>query len=682
MPRTTWLIPAALFALAAGIYVLLGAAQDLPLAEPDEFTYGQIARSVANGDGLTLFGSPANFPTPLYIFLIAPSWLLDSAESAYQAAKATGAVVACLAAFPVWMLTLRLTGVWPATVAVVLTLAGTWMISTSGLLLENLAFPLATLALVAGVLALREGGGAWQWVAVGSALLATFARSQLGVLFAILLAALLLDGLRAESFRAHVEARKIQVGVLGAIVLAGLIVLFGGSQISLGRYEGVSNFQPSIGDLLGAMGKQWVALVTMSAFLPIAALITLAAQKPLWRDRDIAPLLCVAVPAVVLLVLQSGYYLAGYETLSWSIERYVIYAVPLLFVATLTGIYQRHLPAGLLAISSAVVALPLLATPEVRVALEEQAQFGTWKHLDEVLGFATGPALALVAAVVAGAGILLVARARPQVAVLGAGGVLLAVLLVQSQAIWHWHLDYADRFRAQLPASLSWVDDKAGGPTTRLYLFSNSPLFQAADFFNKDVDKVLVTGANPAGTPPAGRVCRWNADARGVLVVSPGCPVQQRLWNDDPVAVMSFHGGRTIARDPMLGQIIAVPPEPRLQSIVRMPCARRTLRGGVDGRSTPKVPDDGPCSGTMAVDLWVDSPGRLELSFNGGSRAETLTREGRVWRLPPGEQTKVSIPIRGAQETVGFETSWKRARGAPSLVGATFVTADGRAPLL
>jgi hypothetical protein len=84
----------------------------------------------------------------------------------------------------------------------------------------------------------------------------------------------------------------------------------------------------------------------------------------------------------------------------------------------------------------------------------------------------------------------------------------------------------------------------------------------------------------------------------------------------------------------------------------------------------------------MAVDLWVDVPGSLELTMQGGARDETLARDGRTYRLPAGQRTTIRVPIRAAQETVGFATSWKRSAGSPEIADAVFVSDAGRAQLL
>ena len=152
--RSRWSI----YVVAAAVYVLLGARSTRSRSIfPDELVYGHLARSVAAGDGLSWYGADQSWPMALYIYLLAPSWLLASGESAYELAKVTGALLACTVVFPVWVLARALMP-RPARPRSrpCSCVAGTWMLSAAGLLTENLALPLSTAALAATVLALRD----------------------------------------------------------------------------------------------------------------------------------------------------------------------------------------------------------------------------------------------------------------------------------------------------------------------------------------------------------------------------------------------------------------------------------------------------------------------------------------------------------------------------------------------
>ncbi len=368
----------------------------------------------------------------------------------------------------------------------------------------------------------------------------------------------------------------------------------------------------------------------------------------------------------------------GDDGLPWSIERYVQYAVPLLLILLFAALERGRMRAAWLGAAGVAVALTLVATPEIRQAFEERAQFA----VSDLVGADPWIALTLAALLIVGASVLIVMRLRGSRAVLAIGGLLLVVLALQSQGIWRWQIDLTDQVRAQYPASLSWVDDNAGGPVTRMYLFQNSALFQAADIFNGDIEQVLRPSLEVPGRPPLGPACPWVVDGRGVLQVAAACgPVRGRVWNDDPLVTMSFHGGRMLARDDYLGQLIAVPAMPRLRSILRNPCQRATLTLERDG--TPKgVPTDVRCTPHMSMNLWVDSPGTLEMTFDGGKRAQRIRQGARSWTLAANERTTIRIPITAAASSLTFRTDWTRSAGAPRLAEAFFVTGESREPLI
>ena len=91
---------AGLYAAAVAIFLLLAGRISLPLINPDEFTYGHLARSIADGDGLSWRGAHEPLRAALYVFAIAPAWLGASTTDAYALAKAEGVLLICMAALP------------------------------------------------------------------------------------------------------------------------------------------------------------------------------------------------------------------------------------------------------------------------------------------------------------------------------------------------------------------------------------------------------------------------------------------------------------------------------------------------------------------------------------------------------------------------------------------------------
>ena len=187
----TWLPVALLFALygvAVLVYILLGHRQPLPQVAPDEYQYSALARSFADGHGLTYNGGSIGVRAALYIYAISPAWIItDSLTHAYAIAKVASAFMICAVAFPTWLLARRYVPPLVALVPVVLILAGSWMSSAGQLIMENLALPLAAAALASLVAALARPGSRWLWLAFAFALLATWARFQLAVLIPIIL---------------------------------------------------------------------------------------------------------------------------------------------------------------------------------------------------------------------------------------------------------------------------------------------------------------------------------------------------------------------------------------------------------------------------------------------------------------------------------------------------------------
>lgn len=675
-----WTTPVVIFALAAAVYALLGSLQAVPVIAPDEFVYGHLARSLADGDGLSFYGADQSLPMRLYVYLIAPGWILASGESAYTLAKIIGTLAACTVVFPVWVLARRIMPPARAAIPVVLTVAGTWMLSTAGLVTENLAFPLGTAALACAVLALREPESRWLWAALAFAVAAAASRAQMAVLFPVILAAVLVSVALADDRRAQLQHYRVQTAILGLIALTGLVILLAGSASLLGPYADVSDFAPPLGRALSKSGEQWLALTIMCGALPMAALIALAAQRSAWRDPDLGPLLWVTVPAVLVLVLQTGFFNAGVgsDGLAWSIERYVVYAVPLMLVLLFAGLERGRLPVVWLGGVGLGIAFTLLAAPEIRLAVEERAQFA----VSDLLGTEPWVALTLMTLVVVGIAVAVIARLPGARAVYAMGGLLLVVLLAQSQGIWRWQIDLTDQVRAEYPASLSWVDDNAKGPVSRIYAFQNSALFQSADLFNSEIEQVLRPSLQVPGRDPLGPACRWAIDPRGVMTLEPGCdPVRRRIWNDDPIVTMSFHGGRVLARDAFLGQLIAVPEKPRLRSIIRNPCQRATLTLGRDGSPTG-IPKDVKCTPHMSINLWLDAPGTLELTFAGGANVQSVRRGTRSWRLPPRVRTRLRIPVSSAVASIPLMLDWDRSARTPRLVEAVFASGSVRESLL
>src|SRR5689334_437862 len=115
---------------AALVYVVLGLLQPMPSVFPDEFLYGHLARSLADGHGFSWRGDDQSLHAALYVYAITPAWALFGTLDAYHVAKAFGAVMCSSTAIPVWVLARRLVTPGLALAAAALSVTGTWMVWT------------------------------------------------------------------------------------------------------------------------------------------------------------------------------------------------------------------------------------------------------------------------------------------------------------------------------------------------------------------------------------------------------------------------------------------------------------------------------------------------------------------------------------------------------------------------
>ncbi len=351
-----WLPVALLFALyglAVLIYILLGRGQALPQVAPDEYQYSALARSVADGNGLTYNGGPISggLRAALYIYAIAPAWIVtDSLTQSYAIAKAMGAFMICAVVFPTWLLARRYMPPLVALVPAALMLAGSWMTSSSQLIMENLALPLAAASLAALVGAISRPGSRWLWVVLP-----------------LRGARRLVQGAAARphpdhparprrrhrragpgGWRERLRPSRWLLGLTAAVTVIGGIVILAKPSV-LGSYAGLQS-QSDLGRALPLVGRQSLAFIAMSAILPFILALAITARRRAWDEQRLRPLLIVFWVTTVVLVVVTGSLTTAFESVDWSIQRYVEYSLPVLYVLVVAGIWQGLIAARLVAL--------------------------------------------------------------------------------------------------------------------------------------------------------------------------------------------------------------------------------------------------------------------------------------------------------------------------------------------
>jgi hypothetical protein len=686
LARSPWALVAGLYLLVAAVYTVLSLHSPLPVLFPDEFRYSHLARSLADGHGFDWRGKHIDQTAALYSYVITPAYMVfHSTVDAWHASKILGTLALCTQLIPVWLLgrdlfdSNRL-----ALIPAVLSVAGTWMLSSAETATEVLAFPLATTALCAGVAALRHPGSRWGWLALALLLLGTWARIQVAVLVPALLCAFVIDVLRDPAQRrARLRAHRPYLLAAGVGVVLLTIVALAVPAVT-GDYGQFFKFRPALSRILERSGLQLLELTVVAGIVPVLLAVAAACSRAAWRDDRAGPLLAVFWSAAVATVLQTGFFLAAYTPADWAIGRYVTYAVPIAFVlATMLMLRPQLLTRVSLAVA-AILSLGLLARPAIKMMGEERASWGTIYHLDGALGVGTGAALTLVALVLLAVVVVLRRRAVPARAAVMLAIAVGAVLAVQDQASWWQMFRTASSFRSVMPADLEWVDHNAGGPVALLGITQNAPQFDDIDFFNRSVTQAYGPSEGLAGRAIEGNACPFRFDVTGLLQVSPDCgPMPHRLLINDPAARVTFHDEIASASDPNFGRIVEVAPvtTPRAQSLIVLPCPRRTP--GYRADKPEIVPTTAPitCRAALTGALWLDTPAQVRVSYRGGPRAQRVTVGKRSWTIPAGRDTAITFAGPKGYSQFSVQQDWTSSAATPQVRSVALVRGGTTTPL-
>lgn len=677
----TWI--AGLYLLAAIVYGVLSLRTPLPVLFPDEFRYAHIARS-----GLDWRGEPLAQTARLYIWFIKPAWaIFDSTVDAWRASKLLGTLALTSQVIPVWLLARETRTIGPklALAPAALSVAGTWMLSSAETATEALAFPLTTWALCVLAIGLRRSAGGTPsrlpWLALGLVVLATLARIQLAALIPAVLLALVLDVLRDPQTRARrLHAHRWP---LAALVLGGLavVVLAAADPGIAGDYGSIWSWRPDSSKILHYTGLQALELVATAGFAPALIAVAGAFSPRAWRDEDAGPLLAVFWPVALATVVQSGFFLAGYQAAPWAIGRYVTYALPIAFVlATVVATKPRLLNAYAIGIT-AWLTLTLLARPAIAMIGEERSSWAVTYRIHQVLQLGPGPALLLVGLLL-GAITLVGLHRRSPALILGATAV---VLLLQSQAAW-WQMQKTETsFRSVMPSDLEWVDHHTSGPLALLAITQNAPQFDDVDYFNKQVTQAFVPEQPLLGRSIQGLRCTFRFTTTGTITAQPGCgPLPHRFLINDPSARIRFRNETHIATDKNTGRVVELDPSKPVQarSMVILPCPRRTP--GYSASSPDIVPANAPlqCAAAMTVALWLDHDALLSVTYHGSRVPENVVLAGKTYTIDPGRDTTVTTTVPKGYTQQQVRQSWNNSAATPTVKSVTLSGDDtGGRPL-
>jgi hypothetical protein len=664
-----------LYVLSTLVYILIGRGQELPQVSPDEYQYSALARSVADGNGLTYNGGPiaGELRAALYIYAIAPAWIVtDSITQSYAIVKALGAIMICAVVFPTWLLARRFMPPLLALVPAVLMVAGSWMTSSSQMIMENLALPLAAASLAALVAALSRPGSRWGWVALAFALIATWSRAQLALLIPLILLALLLDvALTGRSWRGRLRSHGPLAAVLGTIALVGGIAVLADPGV-LGSYRGLTSGS-DLSNGIPLVGRQAIAYIAMAAVLPFAIALAISLRRRAWDEAQLRPLLTVFWVSTATLVIGTGFLTTGFQTVDWSIQRYVEYSLPLLYVLVVAGIWRSLVATRLMLIATGIVAVVLLFTPAIQNIQEQRGTFGPLRRADTLLGLGPGITMALIALIAGGGTLLAVRYVRSRsartvmlTAVLAFTGMVFAV---QNQAGWAWQLEQSQVWRDGFPKKLSWIDAATDRPLARMVFYYNPFKTPQTEFFNRRIVRTYVPESTAiAGTPVNGFSCGWRASQSGAVTFDSRCgPSPTAFFQNDDLAKVTYYDQSVVAQERHIGRVVEIDVRPpsrvRIKTLIKPPClapiATQDLKTGDIN------PPSAVCGPSIYGAMYLDDPATVRVRFRGGPADQSVQAQGswgdpqQAVNVPAGETTdvKLEVPVGTSQWQITF--SWQ-----------------------
>jgi hypothetical protein len=586
---------------------------------------------------------------PLWPLLLSWVWHFGSAVQGYQLAKVFGAVLCSTVVIPVWLLGRELVGPRLALIPAALCVTGAWMMMTALIVSENAAFPLATASLACTVMAVRDTRARWVLASLAFAVPAVLARTQMLVLPVILVLALVLDVARQPS-KSRWERITARPRWLSALLVAGVVVMLVGyaADQHLTGYP-ILTFRVTLGQALGAAGRQAITAINMFAFVPIVAAVALMARGENWRDDAVGPVLVTLTAGVVVLLPVLGFYEA--HTPGYPVDRYMIYLAPLLFLALVMAPGRVGWRTALVA--AVGVAIVMAWTPLTNDQLELPALLGTQRRLG-ALGLAHGGlrvGFVVLALLVAGAGaVALTWRERRHG--LGAAVALVAAVMVTqawtSQAV---EIDLDKLARSTLaPPRLDWVDRHVDGPVGELNLaLPQSLVLRNAytEFYNKSVDRMYAV-------PYTYHACQISLTTDGTLMQAGGptcAPWPRYLVIQRTRVFPTLAGQQVLAATAQQGWLVKIPAgPPRLVGIVQPPC-----QGDY-------------CLGVLGMTVFLRSPGTISVTFGAAPTAHQVAiAGGRRWTLPAGRRMTIRLAVASGPSKVVMPVSWTSPQGAPAL---------------
>ncbi len=292
---------------------------------PDEYLYGQLARSLAEGHGARVLGESVSLPTLVQPLLTSPAWLFGDPELAFRLTQCVNAAAMSLGAIVVYVLAREL-GIreWSAVGAAAVTLASPDLLYAGYVTADAIGYLLALLAILAAVRAIAFpsfAGQGWFVVAAG---LATLARAQYAALFvAAAIAALVVERGRLRRLLSRHWL------LLGTPLVAAMSIAATGQ---LGRYSTLTSFHLA-GGTLGWIPASAFVLALATGVVVVPGAVAWAAHELVRPQDNVRHAFAAVAVALIGTLLLAAALIASQTVSDRFFERYLMIAAPLVVVS-------------------------------------------------------------------------------------------------------------------------------------------------------------------------------------------------------------------------------------------------------------------------------------------------------------------------------------------------------------
>ncbi len=491
----------------------------------DELLYERLAISVVRAHTAIpqVHGTTIDNINQLYPLVLAPVFAIGNVGSDVQHAHILNAFVMTFAAVPAGLLAQRLTGSRALSfVSAALTVVVPWMVLSSFVLTEVVAYPAFAWAIFAFYVAITSPSDRNDAFAVVALVVAVGARTQ----FAALAVPLAVGVIVHNEGRRH----RVLIGALVAGVVAALALVVAGHS-PLGTYSTTVHgnlfplsFFPGLLTHLGAVA------------LGLGLLPVIVGGAWLLGNARRNPFATLALATIVVVTIEVASYDARFGA-GVVRDRYVFYLVPVFAVAFTAGLAERVRP-WLLLIPMAVVAAGLLLAP---LPLFDKFNVDTPvstldNYLRDQLGGLTGARLLLAGAAIVIGLLLFEAQLLLKPRIVVPVVAVLALLGATARTAYAFDRLFRTNGTAGRPLTVdpgreqSWIDRAVGSgshvtqipfPVITGDYFSSAAYWWDAEFWNKSVDRTAGVPTVFEWTPSTFPKLALRFDKRGRANISP-----------------------------------------------------------------------------------------------------------------------------------------------------------------